>query len=70
MSEKHYFSGYPENIQQQVSNLIKQGRLKEYLLKKYPTPHQISSDKALFNFANQLKQQYLKKNTRDKQSHL
>ncbi|MBE0363385.1 hypothetical protein PULV_a3595 [Pseudoalteromonas ulvae UL12] len=60
MSEKQYFLGYPPAIQQQVSQLITQGKLKHYLLNKYPSPHQIISDKALFHYTNELKQRYLK----------
>jgi predicted metal-dependent hydrolase len=61
MTKIDYFQGYPENIREQVDQLIVSGQLKSYLLKKYPKGHQINSDKQLFEYANGLKQQFLKK---------
>ena len=48
MSEyARYFTGYPANIVEQVLSLIKAGKVSEYLLKKYPQAHRITSDKLL-----------------------
>ena len=61
MSEyARYFTGYPANIVEQVLSLIKAGKVSEYLLKKYPQAHRITSDKLLYSYATELKKQYLK----------
>jgi predicted metal-dependent hydrolase len=60
MSANKYFLHYPENIQNQVMQLINSNKVKAYLLNKYPNPHNINSDKALYQYANDLKQQYLR----------
>ncbi len=60
MSYNKYLANYPMQIKEQVTKLIESGNLKTYLLNKYPTPHNYNSDKALYNYATELKQQYLK----------
>ena len=60
MDIKHYFQHYPENIQQQVSQLINSNQLATYFKNKYPTPHQLRSQKQLFEYTNEFKQRYLK----------
>lgn len=60
MSELRYLKGYPEALHAQVQTLIAQDRLGEYLLKKYPKRHQILSDNALYDFANNLKKQFMR----------
>ena len=62
MSEyARYFTGYPANIVEQVLSLINNNKVCDYLLKKYPQAHTITSDKLLYNYATELKKQYLKK---------
>ncbi len=61
MSLEKYFSNYPDQIKDQIRNLIESGRLKDYLLAKYPHNHQINTDKQLYQYANALKDQYMKK---------
>jgi len=56
-----YLSAYSAQIQTQVQQMIEQQTLAQYLLKKYPTTHQVSSDKALRGYVMSLKNQYLKK---------
>ena len=56
-----YLSAYPESIQDQVSSLMKEGKLAAYIEKKYPQQHSISSDKALRSYVMDLKNQYLRK---------
>ncbi len=56
-----YLQGYPDQILTQVQSLIERDKLKTYLHNKYPTPHTIRSDRALYEFAQELKNQYLKK---------
>lgn len=55
-----YFECYPENIILQVDLLINNGKLKNYLLNKYPVQHAISTDKQLYQYANELKKTFLR----------
>lgn len=56
-----YVAHYPEQIQAQVRHLIKEDNLGKYLLKKYPKTHSITTDKALYTYTLQLKNDFLKK---------
>ncbi|MEI6894500.1 MAG: M48 family metallopeptidase [Colwellia sp.] len=56
-----YLSSYPEQIHRQVQHMIEQKTLAQYLLKKYPTTHIFTNDKALRGYVLALKNQYLKK---------
>ena len=56
-----YLSHYSADIQQQVIKLIKEDSLKAYLLAQFPIQHEITTDKALRQYANNLKQQFIKK---------
>lgn len=56
-----YLSGYPQALQQQAQALLDQRRLGEYLQQRYPGQHAIQGDKALFHYANELKQRHLRK---------
>lgn len=57
---QNYFIGYPEDIQSQVASLIEKNKLTQYFKNKYPNSHTIKSEKALFQYATMLKQQFLK----------
>ena len=56
-----YLAGYPESIQLQAGELLDSGRLGGYLQRKYPTRHQIQSDRALYDYINGLRNQFLRK---------
>jgi predicted metal-dependent hydrolase len=56
----NYLSGYPEALAGQVRLLIEQGRLAELLLKKYPLPHTVRTDKALYVYVHALKDEFLR----------
>ncbi|MBP6344865.1 MAG: M48 family metallopeptidase [Neisseriaceae bacterium] len=56
----NYLSGYPETLQAQVAELAAAGRLGEYLLQRYPEPHQMTTDKALYQYVSGLKNQYMR----------
>jgi hypothetical protein len=60
LSHLKYFLGYPEDIKLQVELLITNGKLKPYLLNKYPIPHEISTDKQLYQYVNELKKTYMR----------
>lgn len=61
MSSLKYLSSYAPSLQQQISQLLAQNRLAEYLLQKYPTVSQVPNDAALRDYVMGLKKQYLKK---------
>ena len=60
MTPLKYLSGYPESLQQQIRQLIAEGRLGDYLERRYPQRHQVQSDKALYGYVQQLRQSHLK----------
>lgn len=55
-----YLSGYPATVIDQVAQLLDQGKLAALILKKYPTTHGVKTDKALYGFVMELKNQYLR----------
>ena len=55
-----YLAGYPDNVTSQVGHLIAEDRLGALLLKKYPVPHGIRTDRALYDFAVKIKNEFLR----------
>ena len=55
-----YLQGYPESLLAQVTTLIEQNRLGEVLQKRYPLSHDITTDKALYQYTQEMKSQYLR----------
>jgi len=60
MQPLRYLQAYPPQLQDQVRQLIEQDRLAEYLERRYPGRHDVQSDKALYGYAMDLKQQYMR----------
>jgi predicted metal-dependent hydrolase len=60
MTVLKYLAAYPAHLQDQVRRLIAEERLGEYLEKRYPGRHDVQSDKALYAYTMDLKQQYLR----------
>jgi len=58
-----YLQGYPAQIIAQVNQLIATNKLAAYLLSRYPTCHQVTTDRALYTYVQTLKNQYLKQST-------
>jgi predicted metal-dependent hydrolase len=56
-----YIQGYPDNIVSQVDQLVATGQFAAWFNKRYPVNHQIKSEKALFDYAMSIKNQYMKK---------
>lgn len=57
----NYISAYPSQVQQQVQQLIDEGKLRAFLIEKYPNVHQIKNDVQLRDYVMDLKKEYLKK---------
>lgn len=55
-----YLAGYPPTLVEQVHRLIDQGRLADLLLKKYPEPHAVRTDRALYEYVQDIKNTYLR----------
>ena len=55
-----YLSAYPDSLQLQVQQLQAQNKLGDMLLKKYPHAHTVRTDKALYDYVQDLKQDYLR----------
>lgn len=56
-----YLASYPTETLDQVQQIINDGKLGEVLLKRYPTRHDIRTDKQLYDYTMNLKSQYLGK---------
>lgn len=55
-----YLQGYPESLLEQVNILITQDRLGDVLHKRYPDSHDITTDKALYQYTLDIKNRYLR----------
>lgn len=56
-----YIAHYPEHIQTQATQMMSTGTLGDYIHKNYPNTHEIQSDKALYQYVNEIKNQYMRK---------
>ena len=56
----NYLVGYPAALTAQVQRLIEQGQLADLLRQKYPAAHGVRTDKALYDYALELKNAYLR----------
>lgn len=55
-----YLSGYPLSLIAQVQQLISQERMADVLLDKYPATHNVRTDRALYDYVQDLKSTYLR----------
>ncbi|MDY0250494.1 MAG: M48 family metallopeptidase [Pseudomonas sp.] len=60
MLELKYLSAYAPALQAQVRALLEKDKLGAYWQQRYPARHNVQSDKALYQFTIDLKQQYLR----------
>ena len=56
-----YLSHYPKHLIDQVIGMIENEKLSTFILDRYPKKHTIQTDKALYNYAIELKNQHMKK---------
>ena len=61
MTTLKYIAHYPEKIQDQARLLISTDRLGDYITNKYPSQHEIQSDRALYDYITEIKSQYMRK---------
>jgi len=55
-----YLAGYPEDVLTRVRELWAQGRLGETLQRNYHEPHEVRTDRALYDYTLALKNRYLR----------
>lgn len=58
-----YLHGYPAQIVAQATELLANDKLAKYLLARYPSCHQITTEKELYLYVQGIKNQYLKQST-------
>ena len=56
----NYLAGYPEPLVEQAMQLIAQDRLPALLRGKYPLAHDVRTDRALYDYVQELKNEYLR----------
>ncbi|MBK9447341.1 MAG: M48 family metallopeptidase [Betaproteobacteria bacterium] len=56
----NYLAGYPSALADHVRKLIAEGKLAAILLQKYPQAHTVRTDKALYDYVQALKGDYLR----------
>lgn len=56
-----YLAGYPDDLLVQVRQLIDQGKLAEVIARRYPEPHEVRTDRALYDYVTELKERHLRK---------
>jgi UTP pyrophosphatase len=55
-----YLSAYSEQTLSQVRQVMDQGRLGEVLLQRYPKAHEIRNDRALYDYVQDLRNEFLR----------
>ncbi|OIP17452.1 MAG: metal-dependent hydrolase [Comamonadaceae bacterium CG_4_9_14_0_8_um_filter_57_21] len=55
-----YLQGYPPDTLAQVEKLLAQDRVADWLTSKYPQAHTVRTDRALFDYVQALKTEYLR----------
>jgi hypothetical protein len=56
----NYLAGYPPELVDPVRRLIADGRLGEVIVRKYPEAHALRTDRALYDYVQELRGQYLR----------
>ena len=60
MTVLRYLQAYPDSLQQQVQKIIEGPGLATWLQSRHPEPHGIRTDKALYDFVMEIKNEYLR----------
>nr|WP_221796979.1 YgjP-like metallopeptidase domain-containing protein [Oceanobacter mangrovi] len=58
--ELRYLQGYSPQLQQQALELLEANRTTAILQKKYPQAHDLSSEKALYQYAQAIKNEFMR----------
>ncbi|NHZ35670.1 MULTISPECIES: YgjP-like metallopeptidase domain-containing protein [Massilia] len=60
MQPLKYLSAYSEQTQAQVTQLIAQNKLGDVLKQRYPAAHEVRTDRALYDYVQDLKTEFLR----------
>ena len=60
MQELKYLSAYSDQTREQVSKLIEENKLADVLRQRYPAAHSVRTDKALYDYIQALKSEFLR----------
>mgnify|MGYP003498865715 FL=1 len=60
MSELRYLTAYPDQLRQQAATLLQEGRLGTLLRSRYAGAHGLRTDRALYDYVQDLKIEYLR----------
>lgn len=60
MRELKYLAGYSERVICQVSQLLAEDRLADFLLGRYPAAHDIRTDRSLYDYVLTIKNEFLR----------
>jgi predicted metal-dependent hydrolase len=60
MQELKFLGAYSDQTRAQVTQLIAQGKLADVLRQRYPAAHAIRTDKALYDYVLELKNEFLR----------
>jgi len=55
-----YLLGYPPELLAQVRRLIEAGRLAETIAQRHPEAHEVRTERALYDYVNELKSRHMK----------
>jgi predicted metal-dependent hydrolase len=55
-----YLAGYPPALLAQVRALIAEGRLAESVSRRYPEGHEVTTDRALYDYVGELKSSFMR----------
>lgn len=55
-----YLQHYPAALQEKIRQLQSKNKLGEYIAERYPLAHTIQTDKALYQYSNDIKQEFLR----------
>ena len=58
-----YLTGYSEKITDQIQELIQKDKLGELIIKKYPAVHELRTDKALYTYTLNMKNEWLRQSS-------
>jgi UTP pyrophosphatase len=56
-----FLDTYPDKVQNKIRTLIEEDGLEAYLNDLYPEKHKINTDKALFEYVQELRKKYMRK---------
>lgn len=56
----NYLAGYPPALLAQIERLREEGQLAAMLLQKYPQAHAVRTDKALYDYVQEIRSDYLR----------